>query len=100
MAPIRLLHRVVVMIVRFNGALLRFTDYRRTISVAAPTVEAGLSRLADEYQPLRKVLFDREGRVRATHRVFLNGEPLATRELSSPAGETDSVDLLLAISGG
>ncbi len=88
------------MIVRVNGALLRFTDYRRTISVAAPTVAAGLSRLADEYQPLRKVLFDREGKVRATHRVFLNGEPLATQELSSPAGEGDSVDLLLAISGG
>jgi molybdopterin converting factor small subunit len=86
--------------VRVNGALLRFTDYRRVITIAAPTVEAALTALADQYQPLRKVLFDREGKVRATHRIFLNGAPLEREELSSPAGDADSIDLLLAISGG
>ena len=86
--------------VRVNGALLRFTDYRRVITVAAPTVAAALARLAEEYRPLRQVLFDREGRVRATHKIFLNGEPLERDELGRPAGESDSVDLLLAISGG
>jgi molybdopterin converting factor small subunit len=86
--------------VRVNGALLRFTDYRRVISVAAPTVEAALTALADQYQPLRKVLFDREGKVRATHKIFLNGSPIGRDELDSPAGDSDSVDLLLAISGG
>ena len=59
--------------VRVNGALLRFTDYRRVITVAAPTVASALARLADEYRPLHQVLFDREGRVRATHKIFLNG---------------------------
>ncbi len=88
------------MMVRVSGALLRFTDYRRVISVDAPTVEAALVKLADEYQPLRKVLFDREGRARETHRIFLNGEQLEPDQLASPAGEADSVDLLLAISGG
>ncbi len=88
------------MMVRVSGALLRFTDYRRVISVDAPTVEAALVKLTGEYQPLRKVLFDREGNVRATHKIFLNGEPLEADQLASPAGDTDSVDLLLAISGG
>jgi ThiS family len=88
------------MMVRVSGALLRFTDYRRVISVDAPTVEAALLQLAAEYQPLRKVLFDREGRVRATQRVFLNGELLEPDQLASPAGDGDCVELLLAISGG
>ena len=88
------------MIVRVSGALLRFTDYQRAINVDAPTVEAALVRLAREYQPLRKVLFDREGRVRATQRIFLNGEPLEPDELASSTCETDCVELLLAISGG
>ena len=88
------------MMVRVSGALLRFTDYRRVISVPAPTVEAGLTRLADEYRPLKPVLFDREGKVRATHRIFLNGEQLMADQLSRPAGDADSVDLLLAVSGG
>ena len=88
------------MIVRFSGALLRFTDYQRVISVDAPTVEAALVELAGQYQPLRQALFDREGRVRATQKVFLNGEPLEPDELGCPAGEADCVELLLAISGG
>ena len=86
--------------VRVNGALLRFTDYRRVITVAAPNVETALSRLADEYRPLRKVLFDRAGRLRATHKIFLNGEQLEGDQLGRPTGDADSVDLLLAISGG
>ena len=88
------------MIVHVNGALLRFTDYRRAVSVDAPTVEAALTKLADEYRPLQTVLFDRMGRLRATHRIFFNGELLAPDQLASPADDTDSVELLLAISGG
>ena len=88
------------MTVRVSGALLRFTDYQRVISVDAATVEAGLVELAGRFQPLRKVLFDRAGRVRATHRVFLNGELLEPDQLPSPAGDADRVELLLAISGG
>jgi sulfur-carrier protein len=88
------------MIVHVNGALLRFTDYRRVIDVGAPTVEAALTELAEEYRPLRGVLFDRLGRLRATHRIFLNGELLGPDQLATPAGDTDSVELLLAISGG
>ena len=61
------------MLIRVSGALQRFTDYRRVISVDAPTVEAALVKLIGEYQPLRQILFDREGRVRATNRIFLNG---------------------------
>ena len=88
------------MIVHVNGALLRFTDYQRVITVAAPTVEAALTKLAGEYRPLQTVLFDRRGRLRAAHRIFLNGDLLAPDQLASPADDTDSVELLLAISGG
>jgi len=88
------------MMIRVSGALLRFTDYRRAISVVAPTVEAALVRLADEHQPLKPVLFDREGRLRAAHKIFLNGEQLQPEQLTHPADDGDSVELLLAISGG
>ena len=88
------------MMVRVSGALLRFTDYQRVISVDAPTVEAGLVKLAGEYQPLRQVLFDRRGRVRAAQKVFLNGEQLEPDQLACAAGDADCVELLLAISGG
>lgn len=88
------------MMVRVNGSLLRFTDYRRVINVAAPTVEAALTKLAEEYEALRPVLFDRLGRIRPANRVMLNGELLDTDKLARSAGDADSVELLLAISGG
>lgn len=88
------------MMFRVGGALLRFTDYQRVINVDAATVEAALVKLADEYRDLRKVLYDREGNVRATHKIFLNGEPLEPDQLDSPVAADDCVDLLLAISGG
>src|SRR5262249_57920271 len=49
------------MIVHVNGALLRFTDYRRVISVDAPTLEAALTRLAHEDRPPHPVPFHRTG---------------------------------------
>lgn len=85
---------------RISGALLRFTDYQSTIDVDAPTVEAALTRLADEHAAFKKVLYDRRGRVRATHTIFLNGEQLAVDQLAHPAGASDQVDLITAISGG
>jgi hypothetical protein len=88
------------MVIRVGGALQRFTDYRRVIKVDAPTVEAALVKLIGEYQPLGRILFDREGKVRATNRIFLNGELLEPAQIASRAGDGDSVDLLLAISGG
>src|SRR5215472_3815952 len=96
----RAVSRLASMMVRVSGALLRFTDYQRVVTVDAPTVEAALDKLAGEYQPLRKVLFNREGNVRATQKIFLNGEPLEPDQLASAAGETDCVELLLAIWGG
>lgn len=85
---------------RISGALLRFTDYRSVIEVEAPTVEAALVQLAEAHAAFKKVLFDREGRVRATHKVFLNGEQLTVDQLARPAGSSDQVDLITAISGG
>ncbi len=85
---------------RIPGVLLRFTDYQSTIDVEAHTVEAALSKLVDAHAPLRKVLFDREGRLRAMHKVFLNGELLDDDQLARPAGANDQVDLITAISGG
>ena len=88
------------MIVKIAGALLRFTEYRSQIPIHAPTVGAGLAELATQYPALKSVLYDREGRVRATHRVCLNGEMLGAGGLMLAVREDDRVDILTAISGG
>jgi molybdopterin converting factor small subunit len=88
------------MIVKVRGILLRFTNYENEIEVCGNTVRDGLALLADRYPTLREVLMDREGSVRATHFIALNGEQLSRDELDREAAEDDRVDIVTAVSGG
>ncbi|GAA1987477.1 MoaD/ThiS family protein [Kitasatospora viridis] len=88
------------MIVKVRGILLRFTDYQNEIEVDGGTVREGLADLTQRYPALDEVLRDREGAVRATHLIALNGEQLTLEELDREAGEDDRVDIVTAVSGG
>ena len=88
------------MIVKVRGILLRFTNYENDIEVGGSTVRDGLTELTDRYPNLGQVLLDREGTVRGTHLIALNGERLSARELDREATEDDRVDIVTAVSGG
>ncbi|MFG3259822.1 MoaD/ThiS family protein [Streptomyces sp. NPDC048172] len=88
------------MIVKVRGVLLRFTNYENEIPVGGATVRDGLTALTARYPDLAEVLLDREGAVRATHLIALNGERLSPAELDRSADEDDRVDIVTAISGG
>ncbi|MEU6734760.1 MoaD/ThiS family protein [Streptomyces physcomitrii] len=88
------------MIVKVRGVLLRFTNYENDIEVGGETVRAGLNELTERYPNLSEVLLDREGTVRATHLIALNGEQLSPAELDREATEDDRVDIITAVSGG
>ncbi|GAB2596858.1 hypothetical protein GCM10027168_32080 [Streptomyces capparidis] len=88
------------MIFKVRGVLLRFTDYQNEIEVDGGTVRDGLAALTERYPGLREVLLDREGTVRATHLIALNGEQLPHSELDREATEDDRVDIVTAVSGG
>ncbi|KJK56443.1 MULTISPECIES: MoaD/ThiS family protein [Actinomycetes] len=88
------------MIVKVRGILLRFTDYENEIEVDGSTVREGLAALTERYPTVGEVLMDREGSVRATHLIALNGEQLALDELDREATEDDRVDIVTAVSGG
>jgi sulfur-carrier protein len=83
-----------------SGNLLRFAGFRREVEVDAPTVEQGLTELVARCSGLGPVLLDGAGQLRAVHRLFLNGEPLAAQELGREVGAGDEVTLLTAIAGG
>jgi sulfur-carrier protein len=87
-------------IVKVRGVLLRFTNYENEIDVCCDTVRDGLTKLTDVYPNLSEVLMDRDGRVRETHLIALNGEKLAISELDRIVHEDDQLDIITAISGG
>lgn len=88
------------MTVKVRGILMRFTDYQSEVAVDGDTVRAGLMDLCDKFPGISDVLLDRDGGVRPTHLVALNGETLNPDQLDSPAGDDDRVDIVTAVSGG
>lgn len=88
------------MVFRISGTLLRFTDFRREIALPGTTLAEALAQLVEAHPNLTGVLFDREGNVRGTHRLFVNGEPLEEVDSGLTLAETDSVEILTAVSGG
>ena len=88
------------MIVQVRGILLRFTNYQNEIEIHGGTVREGLSALIERFPNLSEVLMDREGCVRPTHLIALNGEQISVDELDRPVTEDDRVDIVTAVSGG
>ncbi len=84
----------------FRGPLLRFVNFEREVTVEGPTVETSLNALCAAYPQLRPVLFDAEGEVRGTHRLFLDGCVLTKSDLTRPVSGNQRVDVLTAIAGG
>ncbi|HKN88060.1 MAG TPA: MoaD/ThiS family protein [Nitrospiraceae bacterium] len=89
------------MLIRLSGPLLRFMKYQKEHDIdEAKTVQGALRLLTDRYPNLKSVLYDTNGNVRATHRFFLNGTPLASCGMDSQVGSNDCLDILTPIAGG
>jgi molybdopterin synthase sulfur carrier subunit len=88
------------MIIRFSGLLLRFVDYQRTVTLTASTLSEALTLLNQRFPQLRPILQDNTGKVRGTHRLFVNGQLVAHPSDSMSLAEGDDVEFLTAIAGG
>jgi hypothetical protein len=89
------------MLIRLSGPLLRFMKYQKEHDInEAKTVQGALHLLIDMYPTLKSVLYDTNGTVRATHRFFLNGAPLASSGMDSHVGSDDCLEIITPIAGG
>ena len=85
---------------KLSGNLLRFSDFRNDVTVEAETVSQGVKALCEQCPHLKQVLLDGDGKVRALHRLFLNGEQLMANEMDKATKRDDEVSILTAIAGG
>jgi len=88
------------MVIRLSGTLLRFVDYQKELRVDAPTLKEGITHLVEQYPDVGKALFDKVGQIRASHRVFVNGDPVEKANLGRDVGGEDIVDIVTAVTGG
>lgn len=85
---------------RFSGLLLRFVDYERNVPLPASTLGEALTLLNQRYPRLRPVLQDNTGKLRGTHRLFVNGQLVARPSDTMSLAEEDDIEFLTAIAGG
>jgi len=88
------------MVIRLSGTLLRFTDYQKELPIEAPTLKEGIAKLVEQYPEVGKALFDKVGQIRASHRVFVNGDPVEKAGMDRAVGGEDIVDIVTAVTGG
>jgi sulfur-carrier protein len=88
------------MLIRLSGTLLRFTDFQKELQIDAPTLKGGIDKLVEQYPDVGKALYDHQGQMRATHRLFINGEAVGRAELGRELEKDDVVDIMTAITGG
>ena len=89
------------MIIRFSGPLLRFMNYQKEHEVMdATTVEAAIDHLTLMYPNLKPVLYDTQGKVRAAHRLFLNGAQLRSSGIDMQVDSNACLEIITAIAGG
>jgi molybdopterin synthase sulfur carrier subunit len=89
--------------VRFTANLQRHVACPDA-AVAGETVHATLNAYLDQHhdpQRLRGYLLDEQGHVRTHIAIFVNGRPLRDRTaLTDPLSESDTLDIMQALSGG
>jgi hypothetical protein len=85
---------------KFSGNLLRFSNFLDEIEVVAQTIEQGINELVANLPQLKPVLLDGQGRPRAVHRFFRNGELVSRDGLKQHGSTADEISILTAIAGG
>jgi molybdopterin synthase sulfur carrier subunit len=88
------------MLIRLSGTLLRFADYQKELRIDAPTLKAGIDQLAAQFPEVGKAIFDKTGQLRASHRVFVNGDMVERKDIGRPVAGEDVVDIMTAVTGG
>jgi sulfur-carrier protein len=88
------------MILRISGTLLRFTDYQKELRFEAATLKDGIDQLAQQYPEVGKALLDKQGNIRASHRLFINGDAVERNDMGRAMAGEDIVDILTAVTGG
>lgn len=77
------------------------TEGTARVSVEAGSVREAMDRLVGDYPRLKQQLYDESGTLRSFVSLFLNGEDIHLRDgLMSRVSAGDTIEILLAISGG
>ncbi len=86
------------MIVRIPSPLRSYTKEKGQVNINGKTVRELLANLDEKYPGIRFRMIDEQDRIRQHIKIFVNKEEV--HELTDSINQTDSVQIICALSGG
>jgi len=77
-----------------------FANNSKTVEVNGSTVGGCLNNLAKQFPDIKKMIFNKNGRLLNYVGIYINGEDAYPGELDKPVKDGDELHLLYIIGGG
>ena len=78
----------------------RYTDEKTTLELPGNTIGEVLENFKKRYPRVKKVFFDKEGKLLHSFDIYINGQSIYPLKMEHPVKDGDKLDLVMIISGG
>jgi molybdopterin converting factor small subunit len=86
--------------VKVSSLLQKFTNWQECVEVEGNTPLECLHALEKQFPSIKRLLYDKQGKLRPQFWFFVNRQKISSDELNNPLKDGDELMILLAISGG
>jgi len=86
--------------VKVSSLLRKHTNWQEFVEVEGNTPLESLHALEKQFPAVKRLLYDKQGKLRPQFWFFVNGQKINASELTNPLRDGDELMILLAISGG
>ncbi|MBM3157600.1 MAG: MoaD/ThiS family protein [Chloroflexi bacterium] len=86
--------------VKVSSLLRKYTNWQEFVEVEGRTPLECLHAIEKQFPSIKRLLYDKQGKLRPQFWFFVNGQKINAGELTSPLKDGDELMILLAISGG
>ena len=86
--------------VKVSSLLRKHTNWQEFVEVEGNTPLECLHALEKQFPAVKRLLYDKQGKLRPQFWFFVNGQKINASELTNPLRDGDELMILLAISGG
>jgi molybdopterin converting factor small subunit len=79
---------------------LPYTNDKYIIEVEGATVGECLNQLVKQFPDLKKMVFDKKGKLHAYIGIYVNGEDAFPQQVAKPVRDGDEIHIIYIIGGG
>ena len=86
--------------VEISSVFGRYTNNQLSIKVEGSTVGECLDDFLRQYPDMRKIVLDKNSKLRHNYDIYINGKSIYPLEMTKPVNDGDKLNLIMLIQGG